>query len=146
MGFAAGSSAHTTTRVIFLGGAYPVATLSNPAHDSPTPRKRTFDTYRLALYTPRKGFAPFETPKPSGCSTMYSRNRSCPSKNTAQRKLYQLHEVRSLQDLAALPSNRLEALSGDRAGQSSIRVNDRFRVCFSMVERDAFDVEIMDYH
>jgi toxin HigB-1 len=65
---------------------------------------------------------------------------------TARRKLYQLHHARALRDLSALPGNRLEALSGDRAGQYSIRINDQFRVCFRWKDADAFDVEITDYH
>ena len=64
---------------------------------------------------------------------------------TARRKLYQLHQARSLRDLA-LPGNRLEALRGDRAGQYSIRVNVRFRICFTWSEGEAADVEIVDYH
>jgi proteic killer suppression protein len=64
---------------------------------------------------------------------------------TARRKLDQLHQARSLRDLA-LPGNRLEALRGDRAGQYSIRVNDRFRICFTWSEGEAADVEIVDYH
>jgi proteic killer suppression protein len=44
------------------------------------------------------------------------------------------------------PGNRLEKLTGDRAGQFSIRVNDQWRVCFSWVDGEARDVEIVDYH
>jgi proteic killer suppression protein len=62
------------------------------------------------------------------------------------RKLLQLHNARSLQDLRAPPGNRLEALSGDRRGQHSIRINDQWRVCFVWVDGDAYDVEIVDYH
>ena len=47
--------------------------------------------------------------------------------------------------LAGLPSNRLEALKGDRKGQYSIRINDQWRICFRM-EEGAEDVEIVDYH
>ena len=64
---------------------------------------------------------------------------------TARRKLYQLHQARSLRDLA-LPGNRLEFLKGDRAGQSSIRINDQFRICFRWSGKDAHEVEIADYH
>jgi proteic killer suppression protein len=64
----------------------------------------------------------------------------------AQRKLQQLHAARDLRDLAAFPGNRLEALAGDRRGQHSIRVNDRYRICFVWRDRDADDVEIVDYH
>jgi proteic killer suppression protein len=45
-----------------------------------------------------------------------------------------------------LPSNRLEALAGDREGQFSIRINRQWRICFRWHEGDAWDVEIVDYH
>jgi proteic killer suppression protein len=64
----------------------------------------------------------------------------------AQRKLQQLHAARDLHDLAAFPGNRLEALAGDRRGQYSIRVNDRYRICFVWRDGDADNVEIVDYH
>ncbi len=51
-----------------------------------------------------------------------------------------------LEDLAAPPGNRLEKLSGDRAGAYSIRINDRWRLCFAWRDGDAYDVEIVDYH
>ena len=64
----------------------------------------------------------------------------------ALRKLKQIDLARRLEDLRAPPGNRLEALKGDRAGQWSIRVNERFRVCFLWTGADAEDVEIIDYH
>jgi proteic killer suppression protein len=64
----------------------------------------------------------------------------------AKRKLDHLHAAMSLVDLAAVPGNRLEALVGDRAGQYSIRVNDRWRICFEWKDNEAFAVEIVDYH
>ncbi|GAB4410311.1 MAG: hypothetical protein Kow00123_23910 [Anaerolineales bacterium] len=51
-----------------------------------------------------------------------------------------------LQDLRVPPGNRLEKLSGDRAGQYSIRINDQWRICFRWRDGDAYDVEITDYH
>jgi proteic killer suppression protein len=51
-----------------------------------------------------------------------------------------------LDDLRIPPSNRLEALRGDRAGQHSIRVNDQWRVCFVWRDGHAHEVEIVDYH
>lgn len=57
-----------------------------------------------------------------------------------------LHRARTLSDLAALPGNRLEALKGDRAGQHSIRINARWRICFVWDDGDAHEVEIVDYH
>ncbi|HEX9618588.1 MAG TPA: type II toxin-antitoxin system RelE/ParE family toxin [Polyangiaceae bacterium] len=64
----------------------------------------------------------------------------------AERKLAILDAATTLEDLGALPGNRLEALRGDRRGQHSIRINDQWRVCFVWNEGDAFDVEIVDYH
>jgi toxin HigB-1 len=64
----------------------------------------------------------------------------------ARRKLYQVHQARSLEDLSTLPGNRLEELKGDRAGQYSIRINDQFRICFIWSEGDASEVEVTDYH
>lgn len=64
----------------------------------------------------------------------------------AHRKLTQIHNARCLDDLRIPPGNRLEALSGDRKGQCSIRINDQWRVCFRWRDGDAHDVEIVDYH
>ena len=66
----------------------------------------------------------------------------------AEVRLDRLDAARSLQDLAALPGNRLEALRGVRAGQFSIRVNDQWRVCFEWPDRSPgpTNVEIVDYH
>ena len=64
----------------------------------------------------------------------------------ATRKLQMLHVAARLTDLRAPPGNRLESLEGDRRGQHSIRVNDRWRVCFRWNGADVEDVEIVDYH
>ncbi len=64
----------------------------------------------------------------------------------ARRKLLYLSQARTLQDLLVPPGNRLEALKGDRRGQHSIRINDRWRICFRWAEAHAYDVEIVDYH
>ena len=64
---------------------------------------------------------------------------------TARRKLLQLQAATQLRDLAVPPGNRLEALKGGRAGQYSIRVNDRWRICFRW-ETGAHEVEIVDSH
>ena len=65
---------------------------------------------------------------------------------TARRKLVYLDDADDLRDLIAPPGNRLEALRGDRAGQYSIRINDRYRICFKWAKGKARDVEIVDYH
>ena len=64
----------------------------------------------------------------------------------AQLKLMILNNAMDLNDLRIPPGNRLEALSGDREGQHSIRINDQWRVCFVWDEGDAYQVEIVDYH
>ncbi len=61
-------------------------------------------------------------------------------------RLTQLNAVTRIEDLRQPPSNRLEALKASRAGQWSIRINDRWRVCFRFQDGDAFDVEMVDYH
>ncbi|MBL8672926.1 MAG: type II toxin-antitoxin system RelE/ParE family toxin [Alphaproteobacteria bacterium] len=64
----------------------------------------------------------------------------------ALRKLDMLHQARDMRDLRAPPANRLEALSGDRRGQHSIRINDQWRICFVWTREGPEDVEIVDYH
>ena len=64
----------------------------------------------------------------------------------ALRKLRMLNRAQNLQDLRVPPANRLERLSGNRAGQHSIRINDQWRICFTWEDGDAADVEIVDYH
>jgi toxin HigB-1 len=64
----------------------------------------------------------------------------------ARRKLLYLHRARILNDLAKPPGNHLEALKKDRVGQHSIRINEKWRICFRWEDGNAFDVEIVDYH
>ena len=64
----------------------------------------------------------------------------------AERKLQQLDSAANLEALRAPPGNRLEKLSGDRAGQHSIRINDQWRLCFVWKEDGVHDVAIVDYH
>jgi toxin HigB-1 len=64
----------------------------------------------------------------------------------ALRKLLLIHGAVVIDDLRVPPGNRLERLTGDRAGQFSIRVNDQWRICFSWVDGEAHEVEIVDYH
>ena len=65
---------------------------------------------------------------------------------TAARKLEQLNAATILETLRVPRGNRLEALSHDRKGQHSIRINDQWRVCFVWRDENAYDVEIVDYH
>jgi len=64
----------------------------------------------------------------------------------ARRKLLYLNAAKKLEDLRVPPGNRLEALKGDRRGQHSIRINDRWRICFTWNDGEALNVEIADYH
>ena len=61
-------------------------------------------------------------------------------------KLALLHRATDINDLRIPPGNRLEKLSGNRADQHSIRINDQWRLCFRFENGDAFEVEIVDYH
>jgi proteic killer suppression protein len=67
-------------------------------------------------------------------------------RSSALKKLAQLDSAESLQDLWCPPGNRLEALTDDRKGQHSIRINVQFRLCFIWRNGKAYDVEIVDYH
>ena len=72
----------------------------------------------------------------------------CPNSiwNVAARKLDQIDSVAVLSELKIPPNNRLEALSGDRKGQHSIRINDQYRICFVWTDSGPDQVEIVDYH
>ena len=74
--------------------------------------------------------------------------RTCPQSlwKIAIRKLDQLDSVTALPELQIPPGNRLEALTGDRQGQHSIRINDQYRLCFRWTEPGPAEVEIVDYH
>ena len=64
----------------------------------------------------------------------------------ALRKLRMLHRAVTLNDLRIPPANRLEKLRGDRMGQYSVRINERWRICFEWRKGDVYNVEIVDYH
>lgn len=83
----------------------------------------------------------------NGMATKAAR-RACPKNlwRIAVRKLDQLDSVLMLDELRVPPGNRLEALSGNRKGQFSIRINNQFRICFKWTETGPVDVEITDYH
>lgn len=77
----------------------------------------------------------------TGKSKKFSNIRS-----VAERKLQMLNDAATLEFLRSPPGNRLEALSGDREGQHSIRINDQWRICFVWSETGPTNVEIVDYH
>ena len=64
----------------------------------------------------------------------------------ALRKLIMINNAGRLQDLRVPPANHLEKLSGDREGQYSIRINDKYGICFRVEDNNFYDVQIVDYH
>ncbi len=76
----------------------------------------------------------------------YSKKLPSDIQRVIYRKLLMLDAARTLDDLRIPPANRLEKLSGDRAGQYSIRVNRKFRICFIWEEGRVSEVEVVDYH
>lgn len=76
------------------------------------------------------------------------RSRTLPAdlRRRAFKSLKLLDAATSLADLGNLPGNRLHALKDDRAGQHSISINLKYRICFVWKDGDAYDVEIVDYH
>jgi toxin HigB-1 len=64
----------------------------------------------------------------------------------ARMRLLGLDVAASLNDLRSPPGNQLEALRGDRKGQYSIRINKQWRICFKWYSKDAYEIEIVDYH
>jgi proteic killer suppression protein len=86
--------------------------------------------------------------KASGKIHQGDRSQDLPAdiQKVAMRKLQQLDIGMKLDDLRVPPSNRLEALRGDRKGQHSIRIDDKYRICFLWTDRGIEDVEIVDYH
>lgn len=91
-----------------------------------------------------KSFKDKETEK------VFNRNYSKKLPETIQqralRKLRMIDAAADINDLRVPPGNRLEALSGNREGQHSIRINNQWRICFTWNRGDAYDVEIVDYH
>lgn len=75
-----------------------------------------------------------------------SRHFPADMQDRALRKLRQLNAALTLDDLRNPPGNHLEALKGDRSGQKSIRINQRWRICFKWKDGEAHGVHIVDYH
>jgi len=91
-----------------------------------------------------KSFADKETEKIY--HQRFSKKLPRDTQRIALRKLIMMDNAEGLEDLRVPPGNRLEALSGDRKGQYSIRINDKYRICFRASQGNLYDVEIVDYH
>ncbi|MEK9165932.1 MAG: type II toxin-antitoxin system RelE/ParE family toxin [Patescibacteria group bacterium] len=76
----------------------------------------------------------------------YSRKFSRRIQKKAMRKLWLVDAAAEINDLRVPPSNHLEKLVGDRKGQYSIRINKKWRICFIWRHKDAYDIEIVNYH
>ena len=105
-----------------------------------------FDMYMYYVYNIAmiQSFADSETEKVY--NQIFSKKLPESIQNVALRKLIMIDNAANLGDLRIPPNNRLEALSGDREGQYSIRINDQYRVCFRYFDHDFYDVQIVDYH
>lgn len=77
---------------------------------------------------------------------IFSRKLPGSIQKIALRKLIMIDNAISIKDLRMPPGNHLERLSGEREGQYSIRINDKYRICFKEDDGDYYDVEIIDYH
>lgn len=91
-----------------------------------------------------KTFADKETEKIY--NQIFSRKIPHSIQRIALRKLIMIDNAACLEDLRIPPANHLEFLHGDREGQYSIRINNQYRICFSVKGNNFFDVEIVDYH
>jgi proteic killer suppression protein len=76
----------------------------------------------------------------------YTKKFPLPFHRAALRKLRMINRAQDLNDLRVHPGNKLKALKGRRKGQYSIRINDQWRICFIWKDKDAFGVEISNYH
>lgn len=76
----------------------------------------------------------------------FSRRLPNTIQKVALRKLMMIDNAKTLDDLRIPPNNRLEQLHGDREGLFSIRINDQWRICFTIIDGHFYNVEIVDYH
>jgi proteic killer suppression protein len=118
---------------------------NQPRREVPLPPKPLDNNKQIVYITPMiQSFASAETER--FFATGKSRRFPQDILKRAAMRLTQLDGATCLDDLRMPPSNRLEALAHDRAGQWSIRINDQWRVCFRFEKGDAYNVEIVDYH
>ena len=101
----------------------------------------TLNVYNILMI---KSFADRETEKIY--NQTFSRRLPQNIQSVALRKLIMIDNAGCLEDLRVPPANRLEKLDGNRKGQYSIRINDQYRICFTVEDNNFYDVEIVDYH
>ncbi len=130
---------HPRVRACKRGGK-----LSNAPKERRAP-PNPLGAYRISIYN-KDVIKSFRDPDTSALHSGRCPRRWRSIRKQAERKLTMLDAAATLEFLSAPPGNRLEKLLGERAGQWSIRVNDRWRVCFRWEDGNAWDVEILDYH
>jgi len=104
-----------------------------------------FDIYTHKRYNVIKDFNDREAEK-IFYYQQFSKKLPFEIQHNALRKLMMIDNAKNIDDLRIPPANHLEQLQGDRQGQYSIRINDKYRICFCFDGEDAFHVEIVDYH
>ena len=123
----------------------------NPVGEKHDRTARRTNVLLLTLNAPRyRIFAMIRTFQCKETEKIFHRTQStrfpAEIQEVALRKLRMLNRSAGLDDLRVPPANRLEKLSGNRAGQYSIRINSQWRICFEWRDGDVFNVEIVDYH
>ena len=108
------------------------------------PKNLTYNVMRYSILFMIESFKCNETEKIF--NRQFSRKLPQNIQKIAFRKLRMLNRSSTMNDLKVPPANRLEALSGERKGQYSIRINDQWRICFKWGKGNAYEVEIVDYH
>lgn len=106
---------------------------------------KLFVAYRYSIYL-RIMIRTYRCRDTEKLAAGYRVRRFVAFERVAQRKIAQLDAADTLGFLRVPPGNRLEALTGDREGQYSIRINDQWRLCFRYDNGNAYEVEIVDYH
>ena len=109
-------------------------------------RENVLTVYTFVVYTVFmiRSFADRETEKVY--NQTFSKKLPQNIQSVALRELIMIDNAGCLEDLCVPPANRLEKLDGDRKGQYSIRINDQYRICFTVEGNNFFNVEIVDYH
>lgn len=108
----------------------------------------TLDVHRQSAYTDKQMILSYRNKKTEGFASGTFVKAFQGFEDQAAKRLAILNAAPTLETLRALPSNRLEALRGDRAGQYSIRINQQWRICFEWLDGQPgpSNVEIIDYH
>ena len=140
-------NSHPVSRIITSPSQCPAATSKSERLSRPTAPNQEHLTAINILFIVCPVIQTFADSETERFYTAGKSRRMPPEiRKRAAMRLLQLNAATQIEDLRLPPSNRLEQLHGDRAGQWSMRINDQWRVCFRFKNGDAFEVEIVDYH